>query len=198
LPTSATLDFSDDPGEITGIFPTVTADFRWINCCTDGTVIGNVGCNTTFDFFPQITSGITDIAWVTGTVANPIYTNFNNITDPIRIQCGDGQPECCPNANQVTSVDASCPNVADGSIDVITDPGGAPYTFAWSNGATTEDLNNVLFGNYIVTITDSDDCEQILDIEVGLTETPVLINCPADLTVAYLPRKRKPGYRLSI
>ncbi len=185
LPTSATLDFSDDPGEITGLFPTVTANWGWADCCTDGALIGNLGCNTTFDFFPNFTSGINNMFWVSGTLASPTYTAFGSFNDPVRIQCGMGQPSCCPNANAITSTDASCPNVADGSIDVQPDPAGAPFTYQWSNGATTEDLTNVLYGTYQVTITDKDNCEQILDVEVGLTETPVLVNCPSDITLDY-------------
>ncbi len=171
LPANATLDLSDDNGEITGIFPTVSANFNWADCCTDGTVIGNVGCNTTFDFIPTIGSGINNMAWVTGTEAAPIYTYFDNFSEPVRIQCGSGQPECCQNSNMVTTEDSSCPNLADGSIDVTTDADGAPFTFLWSTGATSEDLINVTAGNYTVTITDKDNCEQILDVEVGLTQT---------------------------
>ncbi len=171
LPTGATIDLSDDAGEITGVPPTIMTNFGWIDCCTDGTVIGNVGCDMTFDFIPLITSGITDMAWVTGTEDSPIYTSFNNFVDPVRIVCGNGQPACCQNENMVTSTDSSCPNLDDGSIDVTTDPAAAPYTFLWSTGDTTEDLNGVVAGTYLVTITDVDNCEQILEVEVGLTQT---------------------------
>ena len=93
--------FADDSGEITGLFPTVSANWRWANCCTDGALIGNVGCDNTFDFYPNFPNGITDMKWVSGTLASPVYTSFNNISDPIRIQCGDSNPSCCPNSNIV-------------------------------------------------------------------------------------------------
>ncbi len=183
LPTSATLDFSDDPGEITGIFPTVTANWRWAPCCTDGALIGNVGCNTTFDFFANFPAGIDGISWVSGTLAAPVYNSFNSGTDPVRITCGDGQPECCQNSNVVNITNATCPTSTDGAIDVIVDPGGAPYTFLWSNGATTEDLSGLGVGTYTVTITDKDNCEQIIDNEVESEETPEL-SCPTNVTVS--------------
>jgi len=42
----------------------------------------------------------------------------------------------------------------DGSIDLIISGGRPPYSFKWSNGATTEDLTNLASGRYTVTITD--------------------------------------------
>lgn len=53
---------------------------------------------------------------------------------------------------------ASCGN-SNGGVNLTTLPGGiAPYTFLWSNGATTEDLTNIPGGNYDVTITSGNGC----------------------------------------
>lgn len=64
-----------------------------------------------------------------------------------------------------TVADASCPNVADGALDLLVLGGTAPYTFAWSNGATTEDLVAGA-GVYTVTVTDANGCAWSSD---GLT-----------------------------
>ncbi len=184
LPTTATLDFSDDPGEISGIFPTVTANWRWANCCTDGALIGNMECGSTFDFYPDFTSGINDIKWASGTLAAPTFTSFGSLEEPVRITCGMSMPSCCPNANTVTSTNASCPSSTDGSVDVVPDASGGPYDFIWSNGATTEDLNDIAAGDYTVTITDALDCEQIIDVTVEVENEPTLV-CPAIITIDY-------------
>lgn len=47
---------------------------------------------------------------------------------------------------------------ADGSVDITITGGSAPYTFLWSNGATTEDISSVTPGVYTVAITDANGC----------------------------------------
>ena len=44
------------------------------------------------------------------------------------------------------------------NIDLSVSGGTPPYTYSWSNGATTQDLNNVAIGSYTVTVTDSKGC----------------------------------------
>ena len=59
-----------------------------------------------------------------------------------------------------------CDNASSGSIDLIVIGGTSPYTFNWSNGEVTEDLNNIPPGNYSISVTDSMGCEAITQFEV--------------------------------
>ena len=47
---------------------------------------------------------------------------------------------------------------ADGAIDIIVSGASSPYTYSWDNNATTQDLNNLDGGTYVITITDSVGC----------------------------------------
>ena len=55
--------------------------------------------------------------------------------------------------------DATCAGVAGGSIDIAVNGGTAPYTYSWTNGATTEDINDLMPGAYSVVITDANGCQ---------------------------------------
>jgi hypothetical protein len=54
----------------------------------------------------------------------------------------------------------------NGDIDLRVDGGQAPYSYEWSNGQTGEDIVNMPFGYYVVTVTDANGCEGTMDFSV--------------------------------
>ena len=54
--------------------------------------------------------------------------------------------------------DNFCPGDQVGSID-LTVSGAGPFTYSWSNGATTEDISGLASGQYEVMITDGNGCQ---------------------------------------
>ncbi len=53
---------------------------------------------------------------------------------------------------------ATCADASDGSVDLMLMGGTAPFTFAWSDGSSTEDLAAAAPDDYSVTITDANGC----------------------------------------
>jgi gliding motility-associated-like protein len=57
----------------------------------------------------------------------------------------------------VSVTDASC-GANDGAIDLTVSGAAPPYSFSWSNGASTEDLTGLAAASYSVTVTDNNGC----------------------------------------
>jgi gliding motility-associated-like protein len=59
---------------------------------------------------------------------------------------------------QITTTNVSCKGGADGSASAFVNGGTFPYSFSWSNGETTQVINNLAAGTYFVTVTDGNGC----------------------------------------
>lgn len=59
-----------------------------------------------------------------------------------------------------TTIRTAC-GQSSGAIDLSVSGGALPYTFFWSNGATTEDIQSLKTGSYRVVVTDANGCQSI-------------------------------------
>lgn len=72
-------------------------------------------------------------------------------------------------------VDVNCNNPSQGSIDLSTQGGTAPYSYEWNNQSDTENLNNLDGGTYLVTVSDHNNCNLSLEVTVAEDlETPII------------------------
>ncbi|MDN5205102.1 gliding motility-associated C-terminal domain-containing protein [Fulvivirgaceae bacterium BMA10] len=70
------------------------------------------------------------------------------------------------------SNDISCFGENNGNISLEVKGGTAPYTYQWSNGATSNELNDLTSGNYDVVVTDASGCS--ITQEINIEEPNVL------------------------
>ena len=68
--------------------------------------------------------------------------------------------------SSVSITDENCGD-ATGAIDITVAGGTSPYTYSWSNGATTEDISGLAGGTYILTLTDATSCSMTQSFTVN-------------------------------
>jgi hypothetical protein len=82
-----------------------------------------------------------------------------------------------------THVNVLCNGNSTGSINLSVSGGTSPYTYVWSNGATTQDISSLAAGTYTVTVTDSKSCTATKSVIItappvlSLSTTKVNVSC---------------------
>jgi len=67
---------------------------------------------------------------------------------------------------------AGCIN-ANGSAYISISGTTSPYTYKWSNNSISQNLLNVLPGKYTVTVTDKNNCESLLALDILKSDKPL-------------------------
>jgi hypothetical protein len=125
----------------------------------------------------------------TGTVSGLSAGNFTlTVTDDNGcVKTASASLTNIPGPTSLTNVeDESCSGKNDGTIDLIVSGGTNPITYIWSNGAQSQDVSNLAPGSYTVTVTDGNNCENIVNSTVG-TGVVISVNTvvnPASSSIA--------------
>ncbi len=79
----------------------------------------------------------------------------------------------------------SCFGFADGAVDLTVAGGQPPFTYAWTNSTTLEDINAVTAGSYTVVVTDGISCTASITVQltepapIQVSETHTMVTCNA-------------------
>jgi gliding motility-associated-like protein len=85
---------------------------------------------------------------------------------------------------ELAIVDVLCFGETTGSIDLMIASGAAPFTFLWSNEATTEDITDLVAGTYTVDITDANGCVTTVSATVSQPDAPLSVTISAENGIA--------------
>lgn len=148
-----------------------------------GTTVSNTSCNSNNN--GSITINVTPPGTYTYTWSNGATTqNLTNLppgTYTVTVSAGGTCTQTAsftvadnPNTPTITPipVQSSC-DLANGAINLSVTGGVPPYTFSWSNGATTQNINNILAGSYSVTVTGANGCTSTANVNVTNNNPPI-------------------------
>ncbi|MFN5293567.1 MAG: beta strand repeat-containing protein, partial [Flavobacteriia bacterium] len=190
-----TLSVTDNNGCATSITRTITQNAQIMV----GQTITNVLCNGQSNGAINITAsgGITpySFAWsgpngftslqedLTGLEAglysltltdnlgcNSTNSYSYNVTQPLTLTASQ------------TNLDILCFG-GTGSIDLTVSGGTTPYTYSWSNGATTQDVTGLLAGDYSVVVTDNKGCTATVS-NINIATAPAALTLSTAITNA--------------
>jgi gliding motility-associated-like protein len=134
---------------------------------------GDLNCNNaSINLVAASSTAGTSFNWGGGNL-----TNTRNVTaaGTYTVSATDGNNGCTATASSSvasiplislteTHVNVACFGANTGSINVSVSGGQAPFTYAWSNAAITEDLVNISAGTYTLTVTDNQTCNATIQV----------------------------------
>ncbi|MDX1939657.1 MAG: SprB repeat-containing protein, partial [Saprospiraceae bacterium] len=151
-------------------------------------------CNSPFTLTAQGGGGVQPYKyyWTTSATTQSIVVNEGTYCVTITDKNFCGAVSCVTVDNEpltlsATAQSVTCPDGNDGKVTANPAGGMGPYTFAWSNGATTSMIQNLSPGTYTVTVTDAKGCTATASASVAnkqplvITITNTQPNCIGDL-----------------
>ncbi|MEL6969119.1 MAG: gliding motility-associated C-terminal domain-containing protein [Bacteroidota bacterium] len=154
-----------------GCVSTATIDVPPINALAVTPLITNISCGAAEGSIELVVNGGQapyDFLWEDGQTGSQIFnlppdTYAVTITDALG--CFLEEAFTVVEQDQLSLdadvTDVACLNENTGAIDLSINGGATPLTIAWSNGLASEDISDLSPGDYTVTVTDANGCEEI-------------------------------------
>ncbi len=102
-------------------------------------------------------------------------TDVNGCTAAVPVSLSISQPSALVLSDAGTT-NVSCYGQNNGSATVSVTGGVGPYTYLWSNGQSGATISNLTKGNYVVTVTDANNCTQT---RTFIISEPAFVNAPS-------------------
>ena len=74
-----------------------------------------------------------------------------------------------------TQTNVLCFGNSTGAINATPSGGSSPYTYSWSNGATSQNLSAIAAGVYTVTVTDANGCTSTISATITQPQVPLTL-----------------------
>lgn len=123
-------------------------------------------------------------SWSTGStngwIDNLVVGNYSlTVTDATGCSAQQYTTVAQPQALVPVATATPAVNGPNGAVNLVVNGGTTPYTFLWSNGATTQHLTGLPVGTYTVIVTDAQGCTGFASATVVPGQAPGLTYCVA-------------------
>ena len=152
----------------------ITGEITHVSLCggNDGSIDLTVSGGTPpFTFQWSNNETTEDVSGLEAGIYSVLVTDSENQSESDTFEVA--QPEADPLALIFEATNPSETGASDGAITIVVSGGVPPYSYLWSDGSTTANIENLTAGEYILTITD--------DIGQTLTDTVALTDCITDI-----------------
>lgn len=170
-----TVNVTDDAGCSNTINVTITSPTAVTATTTSVDVTCNAGTNGSAEVTAAGGTGAYTYSWTGNTSTTHEITNVGAGTYSVEITDANG----CQTTEQVvvnepTSISLAMTSTPEssannGTANATPSGGTSPYTYSWSNGATTQNITGLAAGTYTVTVTDSKGCVETSTVTVSST-----------------------------
>lgn len=175
-----TVNVTDDAGCSNAINVTITSPTAVTATTTSVDVTCNAGTNGSAEVIAAGGTGSFTYVWAGNASTTNTITNVAAGTYSVVVSDGNGCQTTVtatvvePTAIAVATTSTPESSTNNGTANATPTGGTSPYTYAWSNGATTQNISGLATGTYTVTVTDSKGCVQTSTVTVtstvGVTE----------------------------
>jgi gliding motility-associated-like protein len=156
-----------------------------VDIALNGIVSPNTSCNGengAIDLEPS-PIGVYTFAWSNGSTSEDLINipaGSYTVTVTLGLSCTESETYTVPeNTTSITISGNTTPNTScdqpNGTIDITIIPSDT-FSYIWSNGQITEDLQQLTGGTYIITVTGSDGCTATQLFEVLNTSSGYILN----------------------
>jgi hypothetical protein len=130
---------------------------------TGSATVTAVGGSSPFSYSWSNGATTATISNVSAGIYTVVITDANGCTNSLAVTIN--QPDAINIDVQVSHETAT--NANDGMASLSVSGGVAPFTYLWSNGATTNTITNLEPGNYSATVTDANGCDEVINITIN-------------------------------
>ena len=117
-------------------------------------------------------------ATITSLAAGTYTASVTDVNGCILVSSSSVSEPSAFSAFSIQSTQPECANQASGSITAEISGATPPYTYLWSNGATTNSISNLNAGTYSVVVTDSNGCQSSTSVALNTSD-----NVPPTISV---------------